>query len=175
MLPYKKIHIIGSVGSGKTTLARNLSSEWGIPAFELDNLVWERHPDGDRRRNPEERDANLARIIEKEAWIIEGAHYHAWVDPVMRQADLIIFLDTPSFVRRYRIVTRFIRQMIGYEKANYKPSFEMLLDMFRWTAQFNREGRQKIVQGLRCFSDKVLILKNTNEMQKKLTFHRQRR
>jgi adenylate kinase family enzyme len=175
MLPYKRIHIIGSVGSGKTTLARNLSAEWGIPAFELDNLVWERHPDGDRRRNPEERDANLARIIEKEAWVIEGVHYDTWVDPVLRQADLIIFLDTPSFVRKYRIVKRFIRQMIGYEKANYEPSFEMLLDMFRWTAQFNQEGRQKIVHGLRRFSDKVLILKNTNEMKKELTLHMQRK
>jgi shikimate kinase len=34
----KKIHIIGSVGSGKTTLARTLSSHLNIPFYELDNV-----------------------------------------------------------------------------------------------------------------------------------------
>jgi adenylate kinase family enzyme len=35
----KRIHIIGSVGSGKTTLARTLSSRLNIPFYELDNVV----------------------------------------------------------------------------------------------------------------------------------------
>jgi dephospho-CoA kinase len=51
-----RVHIIGSVGSGKTTLARNLLSKHGIPYFELDNVVWKRHKSGDTRRNDEERD-----------------------------------------------------------------------------------------------------------------------
>lgn len=37
-----KIHIIGSVGSGKTTLARNLSTTINVPFYELDNVVWKR-------------------------------------------------------------------------------------------------------------------------------------
>jgi shikimate kinase len=37
-----KIHIIGSVRSGKTTLARTLSSKLKIPFYELDNVVWKR-------------------------------------------------------------------------------------------------------------------------------------
>lgn len=39
----KKVHIIGSVGSGKTTLARNLSNKLLFPHYELDNVVWKRH------------------------------------------------------------------------------------------------------------------------------------
>ncbi|WP_440338356.1 shikimate kinase [Lysinibacillus sphaericus] len=34
-----KIHIIGSVGSGKTTLAKELSAKLNIPYYELDNVV----------------------------------------------------------------------------------------------------------------------------------------
>jgi adenylate kinase family enzyme len=51
-----KIHIIGSVGSGKTTLARNLSRKYSIPYYELDNVVWKRHNAEDKRRSEEERD-----------------------------------------------------------------------------------------------------------------------
>ncbi|WP_054705170.1 AAA family ATPase [Bacillus sp. JCM 19041] len=42
----KKIHIIGPVGSGKTTLARKLANLLEIPAYELDNIVWERRQRG---------------------------------------------------------------------------------------------------------------------------------
>ena len=51
-----KLDIIGSVASGKTTLARKLSAQYQIPFYEKDNIVWERTPHGDKRRNPEERD-----------------------------------------------------------------------------------------------------------------------
>ena len=50
-----KIYIIGSVGSGKTTLAKRLSKELNILYYELDSVTWEYHPHGpDRRRSPEE-------------------------------------------------------------------------------------------------------------------------
>ncbi len=71
-----KIHIIGSVGSGKTTLARNLSRKYNIPYYELDNVVWKRHKSEDIRRSDEERDEYLDNIIRSDRWIIEGAHNH---------------------------------------------------------------------------------------------------
>ena len=52
-----KIDIIGSVASGKTTLAKNISLKYQVPHFEKDNIVWERTPNGDQMRTPEQRDA----------------------------------------------------------------------------------------------------------------------
>lgn len=52
-----KIDIIGSVASGKTTLAKKISSKYQVPYYEKDNIVWERTPNGDKQRTPEERDA----------------------------------------------------------------------------------------------------------------------
>ncbi len=62
-----KVHIIGSVGSGKTTLAKELSTKLEIPYYELDNVVWMRKENGDSRRTEEEREKLLHRI--------EKAHY----------------------------------------------------------------------------------------------------
>lgn len=49
-----KLDIIGSVASGKTTLAREISMKYQIPFYEKDNVVWERTPKGDRKRCSEE-------------------------------------------------------------------------------------------------------------------------
>lgn len=68
-----RLDIIGSVASGKTTLARKLSAQYQIPFYEKDNIVWERTPDGDKRRNPEERDKMFRQILAQEHWIVEGS------------------------------------------------------------------------------------------------------
>ncbi len=68
-----KLDIIGSVASGKTTLARKLSTQYQIPFYEKDNIVWERTPDGDKRRNPEDRDQMFRQILAQEHWIVEGS------------------------------------------------------------------------------------------------------
>jgi adenylate kinase family enzyme len=58
-----RIHIIGSVGSGKTTLAKTISKKYNIKYYELDNVVWERHKSGDIRRTDEDRDKSLDLIV----------------------------------------------------------------------------------------------------------------
>ena len=68
-----KIDIIGSVASGKTTLAKNISLKYQVPHFEKDNIVWERTPNGDQMRTPEERDTLFKGIIEGDNWIVEGS------------------------------------------------------------------------------------------------------
>ena len=58
-----KIDIIGSVASGKTTLAKKISLKYQVPYYEKDNIVWERTANGDKKRTQEERDALFQQII----------------------------------------------------------------------------------------------------------------
>lgn len=58
-----KIDIIGSVASGKTTLAKEISLKYQVPYYEKDNIVWERTSTGDRKRSPEKRDIIFQEII----------------------------------------------------------------------------------------------------------------
>ncbi|TFE26448.1 AAA family ATPase [Cohnella luojiensis] len=163
-----KIHIIGSVGSGKTTLARNLSSKLSIPYYELDNVVWKRHKSGDIRRTDEERDEYLDKIIRSDRWIIEGAHNHIWVFKSFQNADLIIFLDTPYMKRIIRIIKRFFLQKMGFEKANYTPTIKMLIKMFEWNAGFEKQSKPMILNMLRQDDIKFLILKDNSSTSWKL-------
>lgn len=58
-----KIDIIGSVASGKTTLARRISQKYGVPYYEKDNIVWERTLDGDKKELLKKETRNLIRLL----------------------------------------------------------------------------------------------------------------
>ncbi|MNP84143.1 topology modulation protein [compost metagenome] len=62
----RRIHIIGSTGSGKTHLARQLSGRYQIPFYELDNAMWSRSAERPGKNPPEVRDMLLASMINQE-------------------------------------------------------------------------------------------------------------
>jgi adenylate kinase family enzyme len=159
-----KIHIIGAVGSGKTTLAKRLAANLNYPCYELDNVVWKREPNGDIRRSKEDRDQLLQQIILTDSWIVEGAHLD-WVSPSFEKAELIIFLDPGYVARRYQIIKRFIKQRWGIEKANYHPSFEMLKKMFQWTSQYEKENKIKIGNTLDQYKAKVVFITRMEDLK----------
>jgi adenylate kinase family enzyme len=159
-----KIHIIGSVGSGKTTLARKLSNKLRIPHYELDNVVWKRNKPRDIKRTDEERDQLLSTIIHSKTWIIEGAHYNEWIFQSFNNADLIIFLDTDNSKRKYRIIRRFILQLLRIEQSNYKPTFEIFRNMFIWNDNFESRIKPKVINKLGQYSSKSITLKDTMEI-----------
>ena len=159
----KRIHIIGSIGSGKTTLARELSAQLQLPCFELDNVVRERLPTGDVMRTAEERDAYLADIIEKDCWIIEGVH-QKWVVPSFQKADLIIFLDIGMTTRRFRIIKRYFRQKAGLENSNYTPTLEILVRLYKYNTVFEYERKPIVLEMLRPFEGKLVVLKSDAEI-----------
>jgi adenylate kinase family enzyme len=163
----RKIHIIGSVGSGKTTLARELSAQYGIPHYELDNVVWERGTDGDRRRTEQERGVLLQEIVALEGWVIEGVH-HTWIKESLIQADQIILLDPPYSQRTSRIIKRFIKQKLHLEKANYKPTFAMFRKMFKWNRYFETISKPEILELLSQYEGKLYILTDNDEILKRM-------
>ncbi|WP_096155674.1 MULTISPECIES: P-loop NTPase family protein [Bacillus] len=156
----KKIHIIGSVGSGKTTLAKELSSALNIPYYELDNVVWIRNNSSDIRRTEQEREEHLNAIIQSESWIIEGVHNEDWVSKSFETADLIIYMDTKYSIRTYRIIKRFLKQKLGLEKSNYKPTVELFFKMFKWNRHFEEVGRVNFFSKYGN-KDKLKVISNT--------------
>ncbi|MBO7747999.1 DNA topology modulation protein FlaR [Paenibacillus sp. MWE-103] len=122
---------MGSVGSGKSALTRELSARLGVPYCETDHLVWRRSPGGpDVRNDVKTRDALLDAAIGANGWIAEGAHDKR-TRRSFEEADLIVYLDTPVWRRNVRVLKRFARQKPGLEHGNYKQTLAMLVNMYR--------------------------------------------
>lgn len=103
----KKIFIVGSPGSGKTTLASKLSNQFGIPHFDLDDIRF--MPNGNRR--PDVQAIPLVEeLTQKSAWIIEGV-YVGWIKHLAHKADLVIWLDTSLLRAFYRIFIRYLKNI----------------------------------------------------------------
>ena len=128
-----KIYIIGSVGSGKTTLASILSQKLKIEVYELDKIVWD-----DDNGNVKRTDENIAilfnEIIKKDSWIIEDVGRKKFVEGV-RKADIVYYINLSAPIIYKRCVFRWIKQKIGLEKYNYKPTIKSLFKMLKWAKQ----------------------------------------
>lgn len=161
-----KLLISGIVASGKTTLARELSAKFDIPHYEGDSIAWGFPGEERYKRTHEEQAAIIERINACENWIIEGT-YRESQKILFEYADKVIFLDTPLAVRKFRIVSRFIKQKCGMEQCNYKPSWHMLKMMFKWTKDFEQQ-RATFEEFLMTYQDKLIWIRSPKELAGKL-------
>ncbi|WP_262174690.1 hypothetical protein [Saccharococcus sp. Marseille-Q5394] len=153
-----KIFIMGIVASGKTTYAKELSKQMDLRFLELDSVVYH-DVDGVRiKRTPEEPVQVIHQMDAKGSWIAEGVYrpsYHLLLD----LADIIIWLDPPLWKRKIRILSRHVRQVIGVEECAYRPDFQMLQNMYKWTKQF--EGKREELDGiLQPYLDKLIVVRD---------------
>lgn len=103
----RRIVVVGANGAGKTWFATRLSQLLGYPVICKDALVLKT---GWQRRPKAEVQAELARLIAAELWILEGGP-SILAPAVLQRADLVIWLDPPARVRFWRVVTRSLRYM----------------------------------------------------------------
>jgi adenylate kinase family enzyme len=159
-----KIFIIGIVASGKTTLARQISQELNIPWYELDTIVHNQTVEGRVKVTPDEQMQVIMNIDHHGKWIFEGTDRESY-QYLYGMADRIICLDPPLWKRRVRIILRFIKQKLGIEKCHYKPTLEMLREMFKWTDDFEK-NRGEFEAKLMLYGEKVIRLRNTKSIIK---------
>ncbi|MGM1048050.1 MAG: hypothetical protein ACQEXX_18175 [Bacillota bacterium] len=154
-----KIRIVGPCGSGKSSLARELSKEFNIPYYEIDNMIWDRSEE-DLRYPEEVRNATFFKIIQSESWIVEGAQ-SKWTGESFGCADIIFILVPNVWVRDYRIIKRFIRSRTGIEAWNYKQTFSNLIKMMvEWNHRYDLKEVSDLTQ---TYSNKRFYIKNKKD------------
>jgi hypothetical protein len=110
----QRVHVIGGMGSGKTTVARQVSQYLSAPFYELDRVAYV----AGVKRPADVRRAEAARIATSSTWVTEGV-YLGWIEPILNEADVIVWLDVPWRVAAWRIVRRHVEQSIA--GANKHP------------------------------------------------------
>ena len=147
-----KLDIVGSVASGKTTLASNLSETYHVPFYQKDNIVWERTPNGDRKRDDKERDQLFQEIINSDDWIVEGSP-RKLLRESFEKCDYIILLDIPLYKRLARSIRRWVRQKFGKEEYNSKPTVKFLCYSIKWVFEYEKD-KKEIISYLSAYGSK---------------------
>ncbi len=158
----KKVLITGIVASGKTTLAKRLSETLKIPWYELDLIVHHRTETDRYKRTADEQIEVIKDIDSHGEWIFEGTDRSSY-RCLFEMADTILFLDTPLWKRRIRILTRFLKQNLGIEKCNYTPDIKMLKMMYKWTRDFE-DNRSDFEARLQPYNGKVIRIYDNNDL-----------
>lgn len=138
----KKIYIIGPVGSGKTTLAKKMSQKYNIKMYELDKIVWD-DENGNIKRSDSEISSMFNNIIKNESWIIEDVGRSKFINGIL-SADIVYYISLSKFTIYKRCISRWIKQKLGVEKYNYKPTLKGLIQMIKWARQDLKNKDKKI-------------------------------
>lgn len=146
----RRILILGSPGSGKSTFARALEARTGLPVVHLDNVWW--RADGTHISRPEF-DRALAGLLAGERWIIEG-DYSRTYEVRLRACDTAIFLDYDEKTCLAGITAR-----LGQPRPD-NPWTETSLDpeLVAQVQSYRRDNRPAVLSLLQKYPEKQSII-----------------
>jgi len=153
----QKVIVIGCSGAGKSTFARRLKNETGLPLYHLD-LIWHK---ADRTTvSREEFDDALERIMQTDAWIIDG-NYGRTLERRIAMCDTVFFLDMPTEVCLAGAEAR-----IGKKRDDMPWIEESFDESFReWILSFSEQQLPRIRALLSQYTDKhVIVFHSWEEM-----------
>ncbi len=137
-----KIHILGGPGSGKTTLAAAIAAYWQVPHYDLDQLS---RANGS---SPARYVAETMSILRQPGWVSEGV-YLLFVDPLLAQADRIVFLDISWPTAAYRIVRRHVTNSL--RGTNQYPGLRLLYLLLKYARAYYRSDRPDAAETIRAY------------------------
>ncbi len=160
----QKIMIIGSPGSGKSTLSFKLKEKLKIDIIHLDKIFWR---DNWTSISREEFKELLKKELLKDEWIIEG-NYRDTIPLRLKYADTVIFLDFLTIVCLMSALKRILkfygktRPEMG-DNCPEKFDFEFI----KYIIDFRKNNRKKLYDLLNDTKDlKIIILKSRREVRK---------
>jgi adenylate kinase family enzyme len=141
-----RISIIGTTGSGKTTLARQVSRKLGIPHIEFDALHWE--PNWTEATHDVFR-ARLEAALQQDEWVSDG-NYGKARDITWSRATTVVWLDYPFWLTFWRLFRRTITRLVtremlwGHSRETWRKQFLTKDSLFLWFLKTYNRRRHEI-------------------------------
>jgi adenylate kinase family enzyme len=123
----RRVSVVGTSGSGKPTLARQLAAALGVPYLELDGL---NHQPGWQPLPPEEFRQVVAVRAAEDGWVIDG-NYSTVQPLVWTRADTVAWLDLPKRAVMRQITWRTLRRVAGRQEL-WNGNREHWRNFFSW-------------------------------------------
>ncbi len=105
----KRISVVGSSGSGKTTVARRLAEALSVPHVELDALHWEENWSPATKAELSER---VRAATAGETWVVDGNYWSKIGSQVWAGADTVVWVSPPRWRATWQAATRTVRRAI---------------------------------------------------------------
>lgn len=156
-----RIAVIGCPGSGKTTFSLKLGKILGVEVVHLDKLLW--LPDW-QMMPYEERNVIHKQLIDGESWLIDGM-WRSHLESRLQRANVIIFLDYPNLVCRWRAFKRRIKNS-GKQRPDIADGCLERRDKYftHYVRTFKKNVRPEILSLLSKYSDKeIVVFKNSKQ------------
>src|SRR5215213_3806690 len=160
----KRVLVIGSGGSGKSTVAAQLGELLNLEVHHLDKLYWS---PGWVKPEPDEWIRIVTELINRDSWIIDG-NYSGTLELRLRKADAIVFLDLSRVLCLWRIVKRFFIYRKGNRPDVAEGCREKLdLEFVSWVWNYHRRSRPKVIRLLRehAGEKQIFRLRSRNEVR----------
>ncbi len=141
----KKVVILGNAGAGKSTPARMIGEQLGLPVVHLDSVFWQA---GWAEPEKAEFDARVLGLTAQEAWAIDG-NYKRTLDARMEAAAPVVFLDLPRWLCLWRVIRRW-RRHAGKSRPDMAAGCPEKVDakFLRWIWKHNAQRRPNILERL---------------------------
>jgi adenylate kinase family enzyme len=152
--------VIGSPGSGKTTLATKLAVKLAVPVHYLDLHHWRQ---GWQYRDAAEARESVRAIADTPAWVMDG-NFSETFDLRMPRADSLIWLDYPRATCIRRIFTRTIKDY-GRSKPDLPEGCPEGFDasVFRFAWDFPEKHRPEIFAAIERFGRHLEVVRLCND------------
>jgi adenylate kinase family enzyme len=159
----RKVVVIGSGGSGKSTFARRLGVATGLEVIHLDSVFW--RPNW-ARTPTDEWERTIRELVGRDKWIMDG-NFGGTRAIRFDACDTVIFLDLPRTVCMYRVIKRTILYRGRTRPDMAKGCLEKFdLEFLSWVWNFRKRSRSRIVDDLRRLSGKSIhVLKSKREAE----------